>query len=339
MRYPLISKLLFSLEPETAHALAIKGVDFLYRAGIAGLLTKPPQPDPVNAMGLTFPNPVGLAAGFDKNGEHLDALAALGFGFIEIGTVTPRPQPGNPRPRLFRIAESQAIVNRLGVNNQGVDQLLANIANAQFARRGGIVGINLGKNFDTPGERAIDDYLLGFERVYSVASYVAINVASAGDAVGALLARLKAEQTRLADKHGKYVPLAIKIGADLDDEAIQAIADRLRAQRIDGAIATTTTQARDGVAGLPNANEAGGLSGAPLFERSTRVLSKLAVALAGEVPIIGVGGILRGADAQAKIDAGANLVQLYSGLIYRGPGLIGEAASVIAKARRAQHFI
>ena len=339
MRYPLISKLLFSLEPETAHALAMKGADFVYRAGIAGLLAKPPQPDPVRAMGLIFPNPVGLAAGFDKNGEHLDALAALGFGFIEIGTVTPRPQPGNPRPRLFRIGESRAIVNRLGVNNQGVDRLLANVASAQFVRRGGIVGINLGKNFDTPSERAIDDYLLGFERVYSVASYVAINVAGAGDALDALLSRLKAEQARLADKHGKYVPLAVKIGADLDDEAILSIADRLRAQRIDGAIATTTTQSRDGVAGLPNANEAGGLSGAPLFDRSTRVLSRLASALAGEVPIIGVGGILRGADAQAKIDAGASLVQLYSGLIYRGPGLIAEAAEALAKVKKTQRPI
>lgn len=334
MRYPLISKLLFSLEPETAHALAMKGCDFLNRAGIAGLLAKPPQADPVTAMGLTFPNPVGLAAGFDKNGEHLDALAALGFGFIEIGTVTPRPQPGNPRPRLFRIEQKQALINRLGVNNHGVDQLLANVANAQFARRGGIVGINLGKNFDTPGERAIDDYLIGFERVYGAASYVAINGAD-----DALLSRLKTEQTRLADKHGKYVPLAVKIGADLADEAIQAVADRLRAQRIDGVIATTTTQSRDGVAGLPNAIEAGGLSGAPLFERSTRVLSRLAAALAGEVPIIGVGGILCGADAQAKIDAGASLVQLYSGLVYRGPDLIGEAAGAIARARRAQHCI
>ncbi len=336
MRYPLISKLLFSLEPETAHALAMQGVDFLYRAGIAGLLAKPPQPDPVRAMGLTFPNPVGLAAGFDKNGEHLDALAALGFGFIEIGTVTPRPQPGNPQPRLFRIGERQALINRLGVNNQGVDRLLANVAGAQFARRGGIVGINLGKNFDTPGERAIDDYVLGFERVYGAASYVAVNVAGAGDATGALLSRLKAEQARLADKHGKYVPLAVKIGADIDAAQIQSLADLLRAQRIDGAIATATTQSRDGVAGLPNAGEAGGLSGAPLLAQSTQVLRSLASALAGEVTIIGVGGIVCGADAQAKIDAGASLVQLYSGLVYRGPELIAEAAAALAQAKKAQ---
>lgn len=335
----LIRKFFFALDPETAHGLAMNGIDFVHRAGIAGLLAKPPQPDPVHAMGLTFPNPVGLAAGFDKDGAHLDALAALGFGFIEIGTVTPRPQPGNPRPRLFRIAESEAIINRLGVNNRGVDQLLANVASAQFVRCGGIVGINIGKNFDTPVERAVDDYLLGFERVYSVASYVAINVARPDDALGALLSRLKTAQEQLADKHGKYVPLAIKIAADLDDEEIQSLADLLRANRLDGAIATTTTQSRDGVVGLPNASEAGGLSGAPLFEKSTRVLCKLASAIAGEVAIIGVGGIFRGADAQAKIDAGASLVQLYSGLIYRGPGLIADAAAAIAKAGKAPILI
>ena len=335
----LIRKFFFALAPETAHGLAMNGIDFVHRAGIAGLLAKPPQPDPRCVMGLTFPNPVGLAAGFDKDGAHLDALAALGFGFIEIGTVTPRPQPGNPRPRLFRIAQSQAIINRLGVNNRGVDQLLANVASAQFVRCGGIVGINLGKNFDTPIERAVDDYLLGFERVYGAASYVAVNVAGASDALGALLSQLKTAQERLADKHGKYVPLAIKIAADLDDEEIQSLADQLRANRLDGAIASATTQSRDGVVGLPNASEAGGMSGAPLFEKSTRVLSKLASALAGEVAIIGVGGILRGADAQAKIDAGASLVQLYSGLIYRGPGLIADAAAAIAKAGKAPILI
>jgi len=331
----LIRKLLFALDPETAHRLAMSGIDFINRAGIAGLLSKAPPPDPVRVMGIDFPNPVGLAAGFDKDGEHVDALAALGFGFIEIGTVTPRPQPGTPKPRLFRIAQSQAIINRQGGNNCGVEQLLAHLASAQFARRGGIVGINIGKNFDTPSEKAADDYLIGVERVYGAASYITINISGANNALDALLARLKAEQARLADKHGKYVPLAIKIAADLDDEQIQSIADRLRAQRIDGAIATTTTLARDGVDGLPNASEAGGLSGAPLFEKSTRVLGKLARALAGEVPIIGVGGILSGADAQAKIDAGASLVQLYSGLVYRGPGLIAEAAAAIAKARKA----
>ena len=339
MLYSLIRNVFFSLDPEFAHGIGMSGIDFLNRAGIACLLAKPIPAHPVKVMGLTFPNPVGLAAGLDKNGKYVDALAALGFGFIEIGTVTPRPQPGNPKPRMFRIPEKQAIINRMGFNNDGVDTLLANISTSKFAKCGGILGINIGKNFDTPVERAVDDYLLCFERVYSVASYVAINVAHPDDALGALLSRLKTAQERLADKHGKYVPLAIKVAADLDDEEIQSLADLLRAQRIDGAIATTTTQSRDGVVGLPNASEAGGLSGAPLFEKSTHVLRSLAVALAGEVAIIGVGGILRGADAQAKIDAGASLVQLYSGLVYRGPDLIAEAAATIAKAHKAPILI
>jgi dihydroorotate dehydrogenase len=343
MLYSLIRKVFFSLDPEIAHNLGMTGIEALNRAGIACLLAKPIPPDPVKVMGLTFPNPVGLAAGLDKNGEHVDALAGLGFGFIEIGTVTPRPQPGNPKPRMFRIPQKQAIINRMGFNNRGVDQLLANIASAQFARRGGILGINIGKNFDTPIERAADDYLICLERVYGAASYVAVNISSPNtknlrdlqkdDALDALLGRLKAEQTRLAQKHGRYVPLALKIAPDLDDTQIQSIADLLRSHRMDGVIATNTTLSREGVEGLPGANEAGGLSGAPVFERSTQVLKKLAGALAGEVPIVGVGGILRGADALAKIDAGASLVQIYSGFIYRGPGLIAEVAAAIAAAK------
>jgi dihydroorotate dehydrogenase len=244
---------------------------------------------------------------------------------------------------MFRIPQKQAIINRMGFNNRGVDQLLANIASAQFARRGGILGINIGKNFDTPIERAADDYLICLERVYGAASYVAVNISSPNtknlrdlqkdDALDALLGRLKAEQTRLAQKHGRYVPLALKIAPDLDDTQIQSIADLLRSHRMDGVIATNTTLSREGVEGLPGANEAGGLSGAPVFERSTQVLKKLAGALAGEVPIVGVGGILRGADALAKIDAGASLVQIYSGFIYRGPGLIAEVAAAIAAAK------
>ena len=345
MLYSLIRKLFFSLDPEFAHGLGMSGIDFLNRAGIACLLAKAPPPDPMQAMGLTFPNPVGLAAGLDKNGEHVDALAALGFGFIEIGTVTPRPQPGNPKPRMFRIPEKQAIINRMGFNNRGVDYLLASIADAQFARRGGILGINIGKNFDTPIEKAADDYLACLERVYTAASYVAINISSPNtknlrdlqqdDALDALLARLKAEQARLADKHGRYVPLALKIAPDLDDTQIESIADLLRAHHMDGVIATNTTLARDGVEDSPLAQEAGGLSGAPVFARSTMVLEKLADALAGEVPIIGVGGIVRGSDAVAKIDAGASLVQIYSGFIYRGPALIGEAVAAIAAAKKA----
>jgi dihydroorotate dehydrogenase len=340
MLYSLIRKFFFSLDPELAHGLGMTGVEFLNRAGIACLLSSPLVSNPVKVMGLTFPNPVGLAAGLDKNGEHVDALAGLGFGFIEIGTVTPRPQPGNPKPRMFRIPEKQAIINRMGFNNHGVDQLLANISKSQFARRGGILGINIGKNFDTPIEKAADDYLIGLEKAYTAASYIAINISSPNtknlrelqkdEALDALLGQLKAAQARLADKHGKYVPLALKIAPDLEDAQIQTIADLLREHRMDGVIATNTTLSRQGVEGLPGANETGGLSGAPVFERSTTVLRKLASDLGGEVPIIGVGGIMSGADAVAKIDAGASLVQIYSGFIYRGPDLVNEAAKAIA---------
>ena len=346
MLYTLIRKVFFSLDAEVAHGIGMSGVDFLNRAGVACLLAKPPAPHPVKVMGLTFPNPVGLAAGLDKNGEHIDALAALGFGSIEIGTVTPRPQPGNPKPRMFRIPEKQGIINRMGFNNEGVDALLANISTSRFAQHGGILGINIGKNFDTPIEKAADDYLICLERVYNTASYIAVNISSPNtknlrelqkdDALDALLGSLKQEQSRLADKHGKYVPLALKIAPDLEDTQIQSIADLLRQHRIDGVIATNTTLSRNGVEGLPNAEQTGGLSGAPVFERSTAVLKKLSAALAGEVPIIGVGGIMNGANAVAKIEAGASLVQLYSGFIYQGPGLIAECAEALAKASAQQ---
>ena len=344
MIYPLIRQFFFSLDAETAHGIGMSGLDFAHAAGLSGLFSGKVPACPVEVMGLRFPNPVGLAAGLDKNGDHIDALAALGFGFIEIGTVTPRPQPGNPKPRLFRIPERQAIVNRMGFNNGGVDNLLARVAAAQFPRRGGILGINIGKNFDTPIEKAADDYLICLDKVYDAASYVAVNISSPNtknlrdlqrdDALDDLLARLKLAQARLADQRGRYVPMALKIAPDLDDLQIRAIADLLRRHRMDGVIATNTTLARTGVEGLRNANEAGGLSGAPLREASTAVLKKLAAALAGEVPIIGVGGIMNGADAAAKIAAGASLVQFYSGFIYRGPELVGEAAAAIAARRR-----
>jgi len=346
MLYSLIRKFVFALDAETAHGVGMTGIDFLNSAGIACLLAKPVPADPVEVMGLTFPNPVGLAAGLDKNGDHIDALAALGFGFIEVGTVTPRAQPGNARPRLFRIPEKQAIINRMGFNNEGVDRLLANVAAAQYPKRGGILGINIGKNFDTPIEKAADDYLICLDRVYNAASYVAINISSPNtknlrelqkdDALDALLGSLKSAQSKLAERYGKYVPLALKIAPDLDDEQIQSIADLLRAHRMDGVIATNTTLSRNGVEGLTHAGETGGLSGAPLFKTSTAVQLKLATALAGEVPIIGVGGIMRGADAAAKIEAGASLVQFYSGFIFRGPELIGEAAAAIARQRHAR---
>ncbi|NJD24623.1 MAG: quinone-dependent dihydroorotate dehydrogenase [Betaproteobacteria bacterium] len=342
MLYPLIRKFFFALDAETAHGIGMRGTDFLEATGLACLVAKPVTPCPVSAMGLTFPNPVGLAAGLDKNGDHIDALARLGFGFIEIGTITPRPQPGNPRPRLFRIPEAQGIINRMGFNNDGVDKLLENVHNADFPSRGGILGINIGKNAATPIEKAADDYLECLTKVYPVASYVTVNISSPNtknlrelqkdEALDDLLALLKARQQVLAQRHGRYVPMALKIAPDLDDAQIAAIADALRRHRMDGVIATNTTLSREGVEGMPHADEAGGLSGAPVFRKSTDVLRKLSVALAGELPIIGVGGILSGADALEKIQAGAALVQFYSGFIYRGPELVSEVAHTLAYA-------
>ncbi len=326
--YPLIRPLLFSCDAETAHELTI---GCLRLAG--GLLpaARPLPGTPTTVMGIPFPNRVGLAAGLDKNGEAIDGLARMGFGFIEIGTITPRAQPGNPRPRMFRLPEVQGIINRMGFNNHGVDALLANVRRARFR---GVLGINIGKNFDTPIERATDDYLACLEKVYPLASYVTINISSPNtknlrqlqgeSELDQLLGPLKAAQQRLADEHGRYVPLALKIAPDLEADQITTIADALRRHRIDGVIATNTTIARDRVQGIPHGDQAGGLSGAPVFEASTAVLASLARALGGEVPIIGVGGILDGAGAKAKLEAGASLVQVYSGLVYRGPALVGE---------------
>jgi dihydroorotate dehydrogenase len=343
MLYPLIRKFFFSLDAEDAHGIGMRGVSALSCSGLAGVLAKPVPACPVEVMGIKFPNPVGLAAGLDKNGDHIDGLAALGFGFLEIGTITPRPQPGNPRPRLFRIPEKQAIINRMGFNNEGVDRLIANVKAAKFPQRGGILGINIGKNFDTPIEKAADDYLACLERVYPLASYITVNISSPNtknlrelqkdEALDALLAPLKAAQQRLADAHGRYVPMALKIAPDLEDAQITGIADLLRRHRMDGVIATNTTISRAGVEGLPNADETGGLSGAPLLAASTEVVRKLATALQGELPIIGVGGIMKGEDAAAKVAAGASLVQFYSGFIYRGPDLVAEAADAIRRFR------
>jgi len=335
--YPLFRPLLFAADPELAHDVALGGLDAAARVGLAQLAASRLPQAPVEAMGLRFPNRVGLAAGLDKNAAHLKGLATLGFGFIEAGTVTPRAQPGNPRPRMFRVVEAQALVNRLGFNNGGVDAFVANVARSGYR---GILGINIGKNFDTPNERAADDYVACLRAVHAHASYVTINVSSpntkglrdlqAEEALSALLARIVAERDDLAQKHGRCVPLAVKIAPDLDDAAVNAVARLLVAHRLDGVIATNTTIARDGVAGLPHADEAGGLSGAPLRERSTAVLRTLAKALDGALPIIGVGGILAAGDAQQKIDAGATLVQLYTGLIYRGPDLVAECVRALA---------
>ena len=283
-------------------------------------------------MGLDFPHPIGLAAGLDKNGECIRAWEALGFGFIEIGTVTPRAQPGNSKPRMFRLPLAQALINRLGFNNKGVDYLIEQVRRSGFK---GVLGINIGKNADTPAERAIDDYLIGLRKVYPWASYVTVNISSPntpglrdlqyGAALEQLLATLQAERQRLCDIHDRYVPLAIKIAPDLADADLPMVGQALRQHGMDAVIATNTTFSRAGVEGMPHAGETGGLSGAPLRERSTAVVRRLADILAGEIPIIAVGGILSGADAAAKIEAGASLVQLYTGFIYRGPDLIREA--------------
>ncbi len=333
--YPLLRPLLFSLDPETAHHATLDALRTAYNLNL--LCIKHPATNPRTVMGLTFPNPVGLAAGLDKNGAYIDALAAQGFGFIEVGTVTPRPQPGNPRPRMFRLPEAKAIINRMGFNNLGVDTLVENVKRAKYR---GILGINIGKNFDTPIEKAANDYLIGLRKVYPHASYVVINISSpntknlrqlqGGDELDALLEQLKAEQENLAELHGKYVPLAVKIAPDLDQEQIRQIAALLIRHRIDGVIATNTTLSREGVENLPHGNEAGGLSGAPVHEKSTAVIRELAVALNGALPIIGVGGILSGADAVEKIQAGAALVQIYSGMIYRGPDLVGETIRALS---------
>ncbi len=339
--YSLVRPALFALDAETVHHLTLNGLRSLHTLGLSGLLAPRPAGDPRNVMGLTFPNPVGLAAGLDKNGDCIDGLAALGFGFIEIGTVTPLPQPGNLRPRLFRLPEAQGIINRMGFNNDGVDALIDNVKRASFK---GILGINIGKNAATPIEKAADDYLTCLRKVYAHASYVTINISSpntknlrqlqGGDELDALLAQLKAEQERLAQQHGKYVPLAVKIAPDLDSEQIKQIASMLIKHRIDGVIATNTTLSREGVEHLPHGNEAGGLSGAPVRDRSTAVIRQLATELNGALHIIGVGGLLSGADAAEKIDSGASLVQIYSGLIYRGPALVAECAAAIRRTHQ-----
>lgn len=334
MFYDLIRPLLFSFDPETAHEASIAALHATGRLLPAG---QPRASAPVEVMGLKFPNRIGLAAGLDKNGEAIDGLARMGFGFLEIGTVTPRAQPGNPRPRLFRLPEARAIINRMGFNNHGVDALVANVKAAKYK---GILGINIGKNVGTPIERATEDYIAAFSKAYEVASYVTINVSSpntknlrqlqGASELDQLLARLKEAQSQLAEQHGRYVPLALKIAPDLDAAEISDIADTLRRHLVDAVIATNTTLARDKVEGMRHADETGGLSGAPLLEASTALTRQLAQELAGEVPVIASGGVLCGADAQAKIKAGASLVQVMSGLVFRGPELVRECARATA---------
>ncbi len=334
--YSLIRPLLFRLEAERAHDVTLKALDTAHRLGLIPLIAGHRVDDPCEVMGLSFRNRVGLAAGLDKNADHLDALGALGFGFVEVGTVTPRAQPGNPQPRLFRLPGAGAIINRMGFNNDGIDHLVDRVRRRHYD---GVLGINIGKNKDTPADRAADDYRLGLAAAYPYADYVTVNVSSPntpglrdlqyGDALDSLLRDLRDARERLADTHGKRVPLALKLAPDLADDDLARVADSVVTHAFDAIIATNTTNRRDGVAGLPHADEAGGLSGAPLTERATAVIAHLVRAVDGAIPVIGVGGIMNAASARAKIDAGAALVQLYTGLIYRGPRLVGEAAAAI----------
>lgn len=339
--YSLARPFLFGLDAEHAHGLGLKAMELAYRTGTNPLLARKIEPLPTKAFGLTFPNPVGLAAGLDKNGAHVDALLALGFGFIEIGTVTPRAQPGNPKPRMFRLPQHKAVINRLGFNNEGVDALVANVERAR--RRNGLLGINIGRNKDTSNERAASDYLYCLERVYPLADYITVNISSpntAGlrelqeeQALRQLIGTLRDSQEELGAQHGKRVPMLVKIAPDLSDEDIDAVARVLRDLSVDGVIATNTTVSRMSVQDHRLAHETGGLSGAPLMGQATMVLRKLRTRLPDSIPVIGVGGILSGADAVAKMSAGATLIQCYTGLVYRGPELVGECVDAIRRRR------
>jgi len=329
--YAALKPILFRLDAESAHDLTLRSLAIANLLGLTKLFKGAPICQPRTVMGISFPNAVGLAAGLDKNGAVIDGMSALGFGFIEVGTVTPRPQPGNPKPRLFRVVEAEGIINRFGFNNLGVDNLIENVKSATFK---GVLGINIGKNFDTPIESAVDDYLICMQKVYPHASYITVNISSPNtknlralqekEALSQLLATLKLEQKKLSEQHGKYVPIALKIAPDLELVQIQEIADLLLTHQFDAVIATNTTLARESVKGMRNAEETGGLSGAPVKHKSTQVIAQLSQRLQGALPIIGVGGILNGADAVEKIAAGADLVQVYSGLIYKGPKLVHE---------------
>lgn len=341
--YPLARKALFSMDPEQAHEWTLRTLQRGHDCAFTRLLAASPQPTlPRTVMGLPLRNPVGLAAGLDKNGAHIDALAALGFGFIEVGTVTPRAQPGNPKPRMFRLPRAHSLINRMGFNNDGLDTFIANVQRSQWRRHGGILGLNIGKNAATPIEHAVDDYLRGLEGVYPHADYITVNISSpntrnlrslqSSDALDALLSALQARRQNLTDRHGHRTPLVIKIAPDLRPEEIDAVADLIPHHGIDGVIATNTTLSRDAVRGLPYEDEAGGLSGPPVHELSLSVIRRLRQRLGRDTAIIGVGGIESGRQALEKIQAGADAVQLYTGLIYQGPALIAECVRALKSA-------
>ncbi|WP_041523136.1 quinone-dependent dihydroorotate dehydrogenase [Gilvimarinus agarilyticus] len=340
--YHAVRNLLFRLNPETSHELSLECLGAGERLGVTRLMGSVPD-DPVEVMGLRFPNPVGLAAGLDKNGDYFNALGALGFGFVEIGTITPLPQPGNPKPRLFRLTGHHAIINRMGFNNKGVEHLVAQVKNRRYD---GILGINIGKNAKTPVENALSDYRACLRKVYALADYVTVNVSSPntpglrnlqfGESLTELLAGIKREQRKLTEEQERYVPIAVKIAPDMDEAEIASVAETLLKLDIDAVIATNTTIGREGVETDPQHTEAGGLSGAPVRDKSTAVIAALAKMLNGRIPIIGVGGIDSAAAAVEKMAAGASLVQVYSGFIYQGPGLVKECAEAVAKYRREQ---
>ena len=352
--YALTRPFLFKLDPEAAHDLTLDALARTQGTPLQWAYCNRRVQDPIELAGLRFPNRVGLAAGMDKNARCIDALGAMGFGFVEVGTVTPLPQEGNPKPRMFRLPQAQALINRLGFNNQGLASFVANIRQSAHHRQGGLalgsgpamlLGLNIGKNASTPIERAADDYLLGLAGVYPFADYITVNISSPNTAnlralqtdaaLDDLLGSLARERETLAQQHGKRRPLFVKIAPDLDAGQVQAIAAALRKHGMDGVIASNTTLAREAVRGLPHAEQSGGLSGGPLLAASNRVISQLRAALGPDFPIIGVGGILRAADAVGKIQAGANLVQIYTGLIYRGPKLVSESAELIKKTCRS----
>jgi dihydroorotate dehydrogenase len=342
--YPLARHALFALDAEAAHDATLKALQLAYDCSLTRGLMQSRVLAPTTLMGLALQNPVGLAAGLDKNGAHIDAMGNLGFGFVEVGTVTPRAQPGNPKPRMFRLPDAQALINRLGFNNQGLDIFLANVQRSTWRAQGGIIGLNIGKNADTPIERAADDYLLGLVGVYPHADYITVNISSPNTKnlralqgeheLDELLSQLAHRRQELAAQHQRRVPLAVKIAPDLTEEQIDIIAEVLPRHGIDGVIATNTTIARDAVQGMAHAEEAGGLSGAPLHARSLEVIARLRSKLGPDFAIIGVGGIVSGQHAAEKISAGANAVQLYTGLIYKGPALVGECVRQIAKLGR-----
>jgi dihydroorotate dehydrogenase len=338
MLYRMLRNVMFRFDAEKSHHLGLTGLSLMELSGVSSLLYRKIAAKPVRVMGLKFPNAVGLAAGLDKNGDYIEAMSVLGFGFVEIGTVTPRPQPGNPKPRLFRIPEAEGIINRMGFNNLGVDHLLEQVKAADTKS---LIGINIGKNFDTPVEKAVDDYLIGLNKVYAHADYVTINISSPntpglrnlqfGESLDELLSALKQAQAALEKEHGRYVPMAVKVAPDLSSEEVTQLAQAFGKHQIDAVIATNTTMSRDEVSGLKNADEVGGLSGAPVFEKSTEVVRQFRAALPQDLPIIAAGGIMSAEDAIAKLEAGAALVQIYSGLIYRGPSLVREIIETIAK--------